>query len=142
MAALRGAWRPLSNGRVLFGKPNSNGRAPLLLPSQLVSFRGIASKLFVGGISFYTTEEALSEAFSQYGQVIEAKIIMDRASERSKGFGFVTFASEDEAKTARTEMNGKVLNGRVIFVDNAKAKLRFNDPLPVARGPPEPSGNK
>ncbi|XP_010912333.3 small RNA-binding protein 11, chloroplastic isoform X1 [Elaeis guineensis] len=146
MAALRGASSLLSNGRVLFGNlnpnHNANSRALLLLPSQFVSSRGIASKLFVGGLSFYTTEEALSDAFSQYGQVIEAKIIMDRASERSKGFGFVTFASEDEAQKARTEMNGKVLNGRVVFVDNAKTKLRFNDAVPIARGPPEPSGNK
>ncbi|KAG1331048.1 glycine-rich RNA-binding protein 4, mitochondrial-like [Cocos nucifera] len=146
MAALRGASSLLSNGRVLLGNPNpnpnANSRALLLLPSQFVSSRGIASKLFVGGLSFYATEEALSEAFSQYGQVIEAKIIMDGASERSKGFGFVTFASQDEAQKARTEMNGKVLNGRVVFVDNAKAKLRFSEALPIARGPPEPSGNK
>ncbi|XP_011620656.1 glycine-rich RNA-binding protein 4, mitochondrial isoform X2 [Amborella trichopoda] len=84
------------------------------LPSQLLFSRKIASKVFVGGLSFYTTENALSEAFSQFGQVIE-----------------------DEAQRAITEMNGKVLNGRIIFVDTAKSKARFDDGgRPVARGPP------
>ncbi|XP_072970442.1 small RNA-binding protein 11, chloroplastic-like isoform X2 [Typha angustifolia] len=126
-----------SNHFSLLPRPPSNPR--FLLPSQLVSSRGVAHKLFVGGLSFYTTEEALSEAFSQFGQVIEAKIIMDKVSVRSKGFGFVTFASEDEAHKALTEMNGKILNGRVVYVDNAKAKPRFDDSRPIARGPPEPA---
>lgn len=106
----------------------------------LFSSRGIAYKLFVGGLSFYTTEKTLSEAFAQFGQVIEAKIVMDRVSDRSKGFGFVTFAAEDEAQKALTEMNGKVLNGRVIFVDNSKDKPRFDGAVPIARGPPEAHG--
>nr|CAD1836759.1 unnamed protein product [Ananas comosus var. bracteatus] len=148
MAALREAWRLLRVGstrRPLLRNPNPNPRP--LLPFQLVSSRGIAHKLFVGGnrliyhklLSFYTTEDGLSEAFSQCGQVIEATIIMDKATERSKGFGFVTFASEDEAQKALTEMNGKVLNGRVIFVDNAKAKPTYDNARPIARGPPEPN---
>ncbi|KAJ4970896.1 hypothetical protein NE237_003995 [Protea cynaroides] len=110
-----------------------------LRPSLFINYRGISSKLFVGGLSFYTTEKGLSESFSQYGQVIEANIVMDRVSDRSKGFGFVTFASEDEANNARAEMNGKALNGRVIFVDTAKPSRRFSDGMPIARGPPEPT---
>ncbi|XP_020518426.1 glycine-rich RNA-binding protein 8 isoform X3 [Amborella trichopoda] len=103
----------------------------------LVEFTTQVRSFFFAGLSFYTTENALSEAFSQFGQVIEAKIIMDRVSDRSKGFGFVTYASEDEAQRAITEMNGKVLNGRIIFVDTAKSKARFDDGgRPVARGPP------
>eukprot|EP00262_Sarcandra_glabra_P000470 TRINITY_DN10553_c0_g1_i2.p1 TRINITY_DN10553_c0_g1~~TRINITY_DN10553_c0_g1_i2.p1 ORF type:complete len:139 (-),score=16.37 TRINITY_DN10553_c0_g1_i2:313-729(-) len=134
MAAFRGIARCFC--RLTPQNPNPKYR---LLPQQLISSRGIASKLFVGGLSFYTTENALSEAFAQFGQVVEAKIIMDRVSDRSKGFGFVTFASEDEAQRALTEMNGKVLSGRVIFVDNAKAKPRFYDEgPPIATGPPEP----
>ncbi|ESQ40541.1 hypothetical protein EUTSA_v10014928mg [Eutrema salsugineum] len=102
--------------------------------------RGVASKLFVGGLSFYTTEQGLSEAFSQCGQVVEAQIVMDRVSDRSKGFGFVTFASDDEAQKALMELNGQQLNGRVIFVDYAKEKQSFGGlgGLPIARGPPEP----
>ncbi|KAK9122835.1 hypothetical protein Sjap_012437 [Stephania japonica] len=123
MAAFRGI------ARELLRNPRS--------PSQLVFNRGISSKLFVGGLSFYTTEKYLAEAFSQFGQVVEAKIVMDRVSDRSKGFGFVTFASEDEAQKAIEEMNGKVLNGRVVFVDTAKP-TRFSERMPIARGPPEP----
>ncbi|XP_077230620.1 RNA binding (RRM/RBD/RNP motifs) family protein isoform X2 [Tasmannia lanceolata] len=131
MAAFRGISRLLGH-QLRLQPPNPSTH---LLPMQLVFSRGIASKLFVGGLSFYTTENALSEAFSQFGQVVE---VMDRVSDRSKGFGFVTYASEEEAQKALTEMNGKVLNGRVIFVDNAKARPRFDDAMPIARGPPEP----
>ncbi|CAG7891265.1 unnamed protein product [Brassica rapa] len=107
----------------------------------LTQRRGVATKLFVGGLSFYTTEQGLSEAFSQCGQVVEAQIVMDRVSDRSKGFGFVTFASDDDARKALMEFNGQQLNGRVIFVDYAKAKQTFGGGgggLPIARGPPRP----
>ncbi|XP_020876049.1 glycine-rich RNA-binding protein 5, mitochondrial isoform X2 [Arabidopsis lyrata subsp. lyrata] len=98
--------------------------------------RGVASKLFVGGLSFCTTEQGLSEAFSKCGQVVE---VMDRVSDRSKGFGFVTFASVDEAQKALMEFNGQQFNGRVIFVDYAKAKQSFGGGrYPIARGPPDP----
>ncbi|XP_052172356.1 small RNA-binding protein 11, chloroplastic [Diospyros lotus] len=126
MAALRripGSLRPSSLGPSL----------PLF-----VSRRGIASKLFVGGLSFYTTQKGLMEAFSKYGQVVEAKIVTDRVSDRSKGFGFVTFASEAEAKKAKAEMDGKPLNGRAIIVNYARPQ-RFEDGMPIARGPPEPT---
>ncbi|PIA28173.1 hypothetical protein AQUCO_07200072v1 [Aquilegia coerulea] len=136
MAAFRGITRALTQRSLL-----SNPSATLLQnhhPAQFISYRGIASKLFIGGLSFYTTEQSLSEAFSQFGQVVEATIISDRASDRSKGFGFVTFASEDEAQKAITEMNGKVLNGRVIYVETAKpTRSRYRDEMPIARGPPE-----
>lgn len=61
----------------------------------------------------------------------------DRVSARSKGFGFVTFASQDEAENAMAEMNGKALNGRVIFVDYAKPDTKTGFEMPIARGPPE-----
>ncbi|KAK4396555.1 Small RNA-binding protein 11, chloroplastic [Sesamum angolense] len=95
--------------------------------------------LVIRGLSFYTTEQGLSEAFSQYGQVVEAKIVMDRVSDRSKGFGFVTYASEDEAEKAIAEMNGKPLNGRVVFVDYAKPRSASGSGMPIARGPPAPA---
>ncbi|CAI0462586.1 unnamed protein product, partial [Linum tenue] len=94
------------------------------------------------GLSFYTTEDGLSEAFSQYGQVVEAKIVTDRLSNKSKGFGFVTFACEDEAEKALTDMDGKNLNGKVVFVDYAKAKADFGGGMPIARGPPEEPRSK
>ncbi|KAL2345257.1 hypothetical protein Fmac_006542 [Flemingia macrophylla] len=110
-------------------------------PSLLSFRRQISYKLFVGGLSFYTTEKTLSEAFSNYGQVIEAKIVTDRVSDRSKGFGFVTFASQDEAENAIAEMKGKSLNGRVIYVDYAKPNISIGDGMPIARGPPEPTSD-
>ncbi|KAK6942568.1 RNA recognition motif domain [Dillenia turbinata] len=111
-------------------------RMPNRIPSVLI-------KLVGDGLSYYTTEQTLSEAFSQYGQVLEATVVVDRVSDRSKGFGFITFASEDAAYKALTEMNGKAiletyaLNGRTIFVDYAKPKT-VSGGMPIARGPPEP----
>ncbi|RVW33329.1 Small RNA-binding protein 11, chloroplastic [Vitis vinifera] len=71
------------------------------------------------GISFSTTEKTLAEAFSQFGEVVEAKIIMDKRKLRPKGFAYVTFTREDEAEKALTEMNGKVVDGRTVLVDYA-----------------------
>ncbi|XP_004494218.1 small RNA-binding protein 11, chloroplastic [Cicer arietinum] len=106
-------------------------------PFLLTFRRAIAFKLFVGGLSFHATEKTLSDAFSNYGQVVEAKVIKDRVSERSKGYGFVTFASQDEAENAIAEMNEKALDGRVIFVDYAKPDTKRSMGMPIARGPPE-----
>ncbi|KAI3471908.1 hypothetical protein Pfo_028596 [Paulownia fortunei] len=135
MAALRKLSKNIMFSSQL-SKPNSSIlSSSSLIPALFISCRGIASKLFVGGLSFYTTEQGLSEAFSQYGQVIEAKVVMDRVSDRSKGFGFVTYASDDEAEKAIAEMNGKPLNGRVIFVDYAKPRSGSSSGMPIARGP-------
>ncbi|XP_062172506.1 small RNA-binding protein 11, chloroplastic-like isoform X1 [Alnus glutinosa] len=133
MAALRGISQNLHR---YISHPNPNSS-----PAQLIFFRGIASKLFVKGISFSTTEETLAEAFSKFGEVIEANIIMDKVRNRSKGFGYVTFAKEDEAQKALMDMNGKLLDGRVVFVDNARPIRHFNHDMPIARGPPEPAAD-
>nr|GEW58886.1 small RNA-binding protein 11, chloroplastic-like [Tanacetum cinerariifolium] len=90
------------------------------------------------GLSFYTTEKALQDAFSQFGQVVEANVMMDKVSSRSKGFGFVTYASADEAEKAISEMDGKTLHGRVICVELAKPRTPINNGVPIARGPPQP----
>ncbi|KAM7263726.1 hypothetical protein ACFE04_001409 [Oxalis oulophora] len=118
---------------------NSFRATSLINPAFLIPSRGIVSKLFVGGLSYYTTEQGLSEAFSRYGQVIEAKIVVDRVSDKPKGFGFVTFASQDEAEQAISEMDGKPLNGRIVYVSYAKpSKSSSGDGKVIARGPPEP----
>ncbi|GMY15805.1 small RNA-binding protein 11, chloroplastic-like [Fagus crenata] len=132
MAALRGISHSLYTH---ISHPNPN-----ISPAQLILFRGFASKLFVKGISFSTTEETFAEAFSKFGEVTEAKIIMDKARNRSKGFGYVSFAKEDEAQRALTDMNGKLLDGRVVFVDNARP-MYFDSAMPIARGPPEPAAD-
>ncbi|CAL5194972.1 unnamed protein product [Lathyrus oleraceus] len=79
-------------------------------------------KLFVSGLSRLTTDEKLTEAFSPFGQLMEAKVIIDRASGRSKGFAFVSYATVEEADKAREGMNAKFLDGWVIFVDPAKPR--------------------
>ncbi|KAI4985814.1 hypothetical protein ZWY2020_018444 [Hordeum vulgare] len=78
-----------------------------------------SSKVFVGGISYGTDDQSLGDAFSNYGQVTEAKVIMDRESGRSRGFGFVTFTSSEEAGAAITGMDGKDLQGRIVRVSYA-----------------------
>ncbi|KAG2629491.1 glycine-rich RNA-binding protein 2, mitochondrial-like [Panicum virgatum] len=78
-----------------------------------------SSKLFVGGLSYGTDDHSLRDAFANYGQVIEARVIMDRESGRSRGFGFVTYTSSEEASAAITAMDGKDLHGRNIRVNHA-----------------------
>ncbi|XWS59446.1 hypothetical protein CRYUN_Cryun08bG0122500 [Craigia yunnanensis] len=113
MAALR---------RLITGNPNHSSLIP---PTLIIFCRGIASKLFVGGLSFHTSEKGLLDAFSQYGQFME-------------GFGIVTYASEDETEKATIAMNGKDLNGRDVFVDYAKPTTRLGGGMPIVRGPPDP----
>jgi len=79
-------------------------------------------KLYVGGLPYSTTENDLSDFFSKAGKVASATIISDKMSGRSKGFGFVEMASDEEAKTAIQMFNGKEMEGRKITVDEARAK--------------------
>ncbi|KAK1683129.1 hypothetical protein QYE76_043977 [Lolium multiflorum] len=138
MAALREASRRLASTR----NPAVAIAVTTTRPLLLTHSRGITHKLFIGGLSQFATEDSLSEAFARYGQVLEATIVTDKMTSRSKGFGFVKFASEEEANKAREDMNGKVLNGRVIYVDIAKTKQdRAADGVPIARGPPKPIGD-
>ncbi|XP_048845742.1 cold-inducible RNA-binding protein B-like isoform X1 [Brienomyrus brachyistius] len=76
-------------------------------------------KLFVGGLSFDTNEESLEEAFSKYGTITKIDVIRDRETQRSRGFGFVTFENPEDAKDAMEGMNGKSVDGRTIRVDEA-----------------------
>ncbi|XP_062040910.1 cold-inducible RNA-binding protein [Lepus europaeus] len=76
-------------------------------------------KLFVGGLSFDTNERSLEQVFSKYGQIAEVVVVKDRETQRSRGFGFVTFENIDDAKDAMMAMNGKSVDGRQIRVDQA-----------------------
>ena len=80
----------------------------------------MGAKLYVGGISYNTSEEALNEAFSQAGTVVSAVIITDKMSGRSKGFGFVEMSSPEEAEKAIELWNGKELDGRNLTVNEAR----------------------
>lgn len=80
----------------------------------------VNNKLFVGNISWNTTDEDLKKFFEQIGEVVEAKIIMDRIKNRSKGMGFVTMATDELASEAMEKLNGQDLDGRPIRVDKAR----------------------
>jgi cold-inducible RNA-binding protein len=83
-----------------------------------------SKKLFVGGLAWETSDASLGDAFRQYGQVVEAKVITDRDTGRSRGFGFVTFEDEAAAATALQAMNGRDLDGRTLRVDMASEQSR------------------
>ncbi|KAJ4816812.1 RNA binding protein [Rhynchospora pubera] len=111
----------------------SNDALGLNLGSSIPQIEGIDNsnlpplatpKLFISGLSRITTDEKLKEAFSRYGQLLEAKVITDRVSGRSKGFGFVKYSTIEEAEEARKGMNGHFLDGWVIFVDPAKSRAQ------------------
>jgi len=80
----------------------------------------MATKLYVGGLAYAVTNDELQELFAAFGQVTSAQVIMDRETNRSKGFGFVEMANDDEAKTAISELNGKDFVGRSIMVNEAR----------------------
>jgi len=80
----------------------------------------MANKLYVGNLPYSTTSEDLQQAFSQAGSVVEAVVMMDKMTGRSRGFGFVTMASQEEANAAVEQFNGKDLSGRVIVVNEAR----------------------
>ena len=80
------------------------------------------NKLFVGNLSYDLTEDGLKQFFSQVGEVTDVVIIMDREKNRSKGFGFVTMSSEEEAQKAIEELNGQDLEGREIKISIARPR--------------------
>ena len=84
----------------------------------------MSKKLFVGGLSWNTTDNGLLQAFQQFGDVTEAKVITDRETGRSRGFGFVTFGNGEDADNAISAMNGTQLDGRTINVNEAQDKRR------------------
>ncbi len=82
----------------------------------------MSTKLFVGNLSFNTTENDLSDAFAAHGTVVEANLMMDRMSGRPRGFGFVTMGSPEEAQKAIDAMNGQQLDGRALTVNIARPR--------------------
>ncbi len=93
----------------------------------------MAKKLYVGGLPYSTTQDELQEAFSKAGAVTSATIIIDKMSGRSKGFGFVEMANDDEAEKAIEMMNGKDFGGRTLTVNEAR---------PMEARPPRRDGDR
>ena len=84
----------------------------------------MSKKLFCGGLSWNTTDDTLRQAFEPFGDVHEAKIVQDRETGRSRGFGFVTFGDDSSVQKATSGMDGKELDGRTIKVNEAEDKPR------------------
>jgi cold-inducible RNA-binding protein len=80
------------------------------------------TKLFVGNLSFNTTENDLQDAFTAHGTVVEANLMTDRETGRPRGFGFVTMSSAEEAQKAVDALNGSTLDGRNLTVNEARPK--------------------
>ena len=80
------------------------------------------TKLFVGNLSFNTTENDLQDAFAAHGTVVEANLMVDRASGRPRGFAFVTMSSAEEAQKAIEALNGANLDGRNLTVNEARPR--------------------
>ncbi|KAJ4846044.1 Ribosome-interacting GTPase 2 [Turnera subulata] len=95
---------------------SSNGQVPTLFNSiRCMS----GTKLFIGGLSYGTDDQSLKDAFSSFGDVVDARVIVDRDTGRSRGFGFVNFSSDDSANSALSAMDGQELQGRNIRVSYA-----------------------
>jgi len=82
----------------------------------------MGNKLYVGNLAYSVRDESLQQAFSQFGSVASAKVMMDRETGRSKGFGFVEMGSDAEAQAAINGMNGQTLEGRAIVVNEARPR--------------------
>ena len=82
----------------------------------------MSTKLFVGNLSFNTTDNDLHDAFAAHGHVVEATLMMDRMTGRSRGFAFITYSTPEEAQKAIAAMNGAQLDGRALTVNIARPK--------------------
>jgi RNA recognition motif-containing protein len=82
----------------------------------------MGTKLFVGSLAYSVTDQQLQDFFATAGTVVSAKVIMDRETNRSRGFGFVEMSSPEEAQKAINDLNGKELEGRAIAVNEARAQ--------------------
>jgi cold-inducible RNA-binding protein len=82
----------------------------------------MSNKLFVGNLSFDTTENELEDAFAAHGTVVETNLMMDRVTNRPRGFGFVTMSTPEEAQKAIDALHGKELSGRALTVNVAKPR--------------------
>lgn len=80
----------------------------------------MAKKLFVGSLPYSTTSDQLRDIFAKIGQVVEANVVMDKMTGRSRGFGFVEMATEEDAKKSVDSLNGTEIDGRKIFVSEAR----------------------
>lgn len=94
----------------------------------------MSTKLYVGNLSFGTTDQDLREAFSAAGSVTDAVVLSDKMTGRSRGFGFVTMATPEEAQAAINQFHGKPLDGRNLTVNEARPRDNFGPDAPRGGG--------
>jgi cold-inducible RNA-binding protein len=82
----------------------------------------MGNRLYVGNLSFGSTQDTLRDAFSAHGEVVDVHLVADRVTGQSRGFGFVTMASRDQAESAMQAMNGSELDGRALKVNEAEER--------------------
>ena len=88
----------------------------------------MATKLYVGNLSYQTQEEDLRSLFAQYGEITSLNIVMDRDTGRSRGFGFVEYADDEQARAAESALNGAELDGRNLRVNEARPREESRRP--------------
>jgi cold-inducible RNA-binding protein len=88
----------------------------------------MSNRLYVGNLSFHTTDDSLRSAFEGLGEVVDVKVIVDRESGQSRGFGFVTMGSNEAAQRAISAMNGTMLDGRALRVNEAEDRPQRSGP--------------
>uniref|UniRef100_A0ACD5YIV2 Uncharacterized protein n=3 Tax=Avena sativa TaxID=4498 RepID=A0ACD5YIV2_AVESA len=98
------------------------GAGLLGLASRVAGTKGFSTEIFVSRLSFYTTEEEFKNTFSPFGAIEEVRLVRDNQTGRPKGFGFVKYSSQAAAEKAVKAMDGRIIRGRLIFVETAKER--------------------
>ncbi|KAJ0267113.1 Organelle RRM domain-containing protein 2 [Hirschfeldia incana] len=119
--------------KLSFQSPQSNAETPARPQAEP------STNLFVSGLSKRTSSEGLRTAFAQFGEVADAKVVTDRVSGYSKGFGFVRYATLEDSAKGIAGMDGKFLDGWVIFAEYARPREPYR---PQNHMPPPPYGNR
>ncbi len=105
------------------GPDSLGGDATRGAPNQTEEKQKMSNRVFVGGLAWATDDESLRQAFEEFGEVTDAKVIQDRDTGRSRGFGFVSFADSAAMNAALQKMDGAELDGRTIRVNEAQDRL-------------------
>ncbi|KAG9439002.1 hypothetical protein H6P81_019167 [Aristolochia fimbriata] len=100
-----------------------------------------ASRIFVRNLPYSTSEATLKKEFSNFGHIVEVKLVKDEGTNQSRGFGFVQYSSQEAAVLALEQMDSKLIEGRKVHVELAKP-MRNRDPYPRTSGPPKEDPEK
>ncbi|CAA7406829.1 unnamed protein product [Spirodela intermedia] len=104
--------------------------------------RYLSLSLSLSHLSYSTNQTSLKNAFSYFGKIAEVKIARDEDTKKPKGYAFVQYSSQDEAVLALEHMDGKIIDGRAIFVEIAKPSCKRISCYPITSGPPQPTPKK